>query len=155
MSIRILFLLCLSFSVVATAGSDISTQEEKKLSQEYLQKMAQEPDVQILKDGVVLRKIFQSNSATYPTTQDEVKVLYSGFDREGTIFDSAFLRDAAINFPLARLIPCWQIALPEISVGSVYKITCPTETAYGEKGAGKIIKPGAAISFRIILLEVN
>ena len=153
-------LLALSFSTgpasTVLAKETSALEEEKVLAQAYLTEMKNEPNTVEIESGILMREIHKSDSKVFPTLQSRVKVLYEGFDREGFVFDSAFQRDQAISFPLGNLISCWQLAIPKISVGSVYKITCPANTAYGDEGAGNgQIKPGAALSFRIIVLEVQ
>jgi hypothetical protein len=53
------------------------------------------------------------------------------------------------------VIPCWTEALQTMKVGGKYKLTCPAEIAYGDRGSPPAIKPGAALTFEVQLLEVT
>jgi FKBP-type peptidyl-prolyl cis-trans isomerase FkpA len=148
--IRILLLL----ACVPAFASDLET--EKKLSAEYLARMAQEPGAQVLEQGVVIRPIFNSGGTVFPKITDQVQVSYHLVDRESRVLDESVTSDELAVFPLSRLITCWQIALPKIPVGSFYKVSCPSSTAYGDGGAGDgAIKGGAALTFRLTLYGVK
>jgi len=54
---------------------------------------------------------------------------------------------------LSSVIPCWREAIPLIKEGGKSKITCPAESAYGNRGSG-IIPGGAALTFEVELIEV-
>lgn len=153
MSKNLIFLI-LSILVGSVSFAELPLDDETKLSEEYVNKMSQEENTVVIEEGVVLREIYKSDSLATPGFEDKVKVIYHGIDRQGVVFDSSLNRDEATTFPIDRLIPCWQIAMPKVSVGSVYKITCPAATAYGDKGAGTAVKPGAALTFRVVLLEI-
>lgn len=143
-------------TVIARADDGTPLEQEKKLAQAYLEKMKAEPGAEVIDGGVILKSVFRAESGRFATLQDDVVVLYQGFDREGVDFDNAFTRDQTETFPLAKLIRCWQIAIPRMPLGSHYKVTCPSDTAYGDKGTSDgAIKPGAAISFRISLLNAQ
>jgi FKBP-type peptidyl-prolyl cis-trans isomerase FkpA len=144
----------LLLSAIASAQSDL--EKEKQLSSEYLAKVALEPKAQVIEGGVVLRPLFVSDTSRYPTVADTVIVSYHLSDREGKLIEESLSEDEAFAFPLPRLIKCWQYALPKIAVGSFYKITCPSDTAYGDKGTKDgSIKGGAAITFRVTLFGVQ
>ena len=153
------FLCLMSFSGFA-AQTVIASDEgvlrlETELSQSYLNEMRLEPNTLEIENGILLREIHKIESEIYPTLESQVTVIIQGFDRRGRVFTSSLERDEASVFSVNSLIPCLRSALPLISQGSVYKVTCPAETAYGDDGVGEGgILPGAAISFRVILLEV-
>lgn len=143
------------FNSLALADSQEDLETEKKLSAEYLEKMSKEIDAKVIDQGIVMRPIFVSPSTEYPKATDQVKVLYHLVDRTGKVIDESITIDEVAVFPLTKLIACWQIALPKISVGSFYKVSCPSDVAYGDKGVGDQIKGGAALTFRITLLGIG
>lgn len=146
----VLISAALLFGALASAQTDL--EKEKALSAEYLTKMAAEANAQVVDMGVVLRPIFNATSEKFPTVEDTVTVNYHLMDREGKLIEESISSDETISFPLARLIKCWQVAIPKMSVGSFYKITCPSDSAYGDRGTKDgSIKGGAAITFRVTL----
>jgi FKBP-type peptidyl-prolyl cis-trans isomerase FkpA len=127
---------------------------EKKESAAYLDKMAAEPGATKSSTGYVIQTITEGTGAS-PKVEDTVKVNYHGTLRDGTVFDSSVQRGEPAEFPLAHVIPCWTQALQQMKVGGKYKLTCPADIAYGDRGSPPAIKPGAALTFEIDLLEVK
>jgi FKBP-type peptidyl-prolyl cis-trans isomerase FkpA len=41
-----------------------------------------------------------------------------------------------------------------MKVGGKAKLVCPAQIAYGDRGAPPLIKPGAALTFEVELLEI-
>jgi len=136
-----------------TGESDL--EKEKRLSKVYLEQMSQEKNAQVLDQGVVLRPIFTSSSAVFPKISDTISVTYHLTDREGKLIEESISGDEVPAFPLEKLISCWKIAVPAMPIGSLLKVTCPSNAAYGDKGAGNDIKGGAAITFRLIVLGIE
>lgn len=85
---------------------------------------------------------------------DKVKCHYHGTLIDGTVFDSSVERGQAADFPVNGVIQGWVEALQLMSVGSKWKLTIPSELAYGTQGAGGAIGPNAALVFEVELLEI-
>lgn len=149
-----IFALFTIFSLHSLASENPDLDKEKALSAEYVSQMAQEKDATLIDQSIVLRPIFKSESSVFPTLESTVHVSYFLTDRENHTIEESITSDEIVSFPLNKLIKCWQLAIPKMSVGSAYKVTCPSETAYGDKGAGDQIKPGAALTFRITLYGI-
>jgi len=88
-----------------------------------------------------------------PTPASTVKAHYHGTLRDGTVFDSSVDRGEPFTSTLNKVIPCWGEAIPTMKEGGKSKITCPSNLAYGDRGAGAI-PPGAALTFEVELIEV-
>ncbi|MCC6128593.1 MAG: FKBP-type peptidyl-prolyl cis-trans isomerase [Acidobacteria bacterium] len=127
--------------------------EEKKASGSYLAKMAAEPGAQKKASGLVYREL-KAGAGEQPKSNSKVKVHYHGTLSDGTVFDSSVQRGQPAEFPLDRVIPCWTEGVPLMKVGGKAKITCPSEIAYGDRGAPPTIKPGATLTFEVELLEI-
>ena len=82
-----------------------------------------------------------------------MKVHYHGTLRDGTVFDSSVERGEPATFPLNRVIPCWTEGVQKMKVGGKAKLVCPSNIAYGDRGAPPKIKPGATLVFEVELLE--
>lgn len=129
-------------------------EQEKTASAKYLEQMAAEPGATKSPSGYIVRTITEGSGAS-PTPADTVKVNYHGTLRDGTVFDSSVERNEPAEFPLGHVIPCWTQALQAMKVGGKYKLTCPAEIAYGDRGSPPAIKPGAALTFEVELISVT
>lgn len=135
-------------------------EKEKSGAQEYLDKMKKEDGVEVTESGLIYKEI-KAGTGENPKSTDTVKVNYHGTLRDGTVFDSSIEKlegytkePAPAVFPLDRVIPCWTEAVQKIKVGGKAKITCPSDIAYGDRGAPPKIKPGAPLTFDVELLEI-
>ncbi|HXZ83873.1 MAG TPA: FKBP-type peptidyl-prolyl cis-trans isomerase [Myxococcota bacterium] len=138
----------------AKARQMAAAETEKKESAAYLDQMAAEPGATKAPEGYVLRTLTEGTGPS-PTPEDIVKVNYHGTLRDGTVFDSSVQRGEPAEFPLGHVIPCWTDSLQKMKVGGKYKLTCPSDIAYGDRGSPPAIRPGAALTFEIELLEVK
>ena len=129
-------------------------QTEKTASAAYLAQMAAEPGATTAPTGYVIRTITEGTGAS-PGPTDVVKVHYHGTLRDGSVFDSSVDRGTPAEFPLNRVIPCWTQSLQTMKVGGKYKVTCPSDIAYGDRGSPPSIQPGATLSFDVELIEVK
>ena len=90
-----------------------------------------------------------------PKATDTVKVHYRGTLADGKEFDSSYKRNAPASFPLNRVIPCWTEGLQKMKAGGKATLTCPAATAYGDRGAGNAVPPGAVLTFEVELLAIE
>lgn len=107
-----------------------------------------------LPSGVVVEHLKQGEGAS-PSATDVVKVHYRGTLENGTEFDSSFKRNEPATFPLNRVIPCWTQGVQKMKVGGRARLTCPSATAYGPRGAGGVIPPDAKLTFEVELLDIR
>ena len=128
------------------------TQKEREAGQAYCDSMAQEEGAEKLASGMVFRLITEGDGPM-PTATDSVKVHYHGTLRDGTVFDSSRDKDPA-QFNVGGVIPCFSEGLQKLKVGGKAKLTCPAEIAYGDRGRPGSIRPGAALTFEIELVEL-
>ena len=90
-----------------------------------------------------------------PTLSDTVTCHYHGTLINGIVFDSSMDRGEPASFPLRGVIAGWTEILQLMPVGSKWKVTIPSDLAYGDRGAGEHIKPGSTLIFIIELLSIN
>ncbi|MEX2208667.1 MAG: FKBP-type peptidyl-prolyl cis-trans isomerase [Myxococcota bacterium] len=138
----------------ANARLMLKAQEEKAAAASYLAQMTAEPGATTAPTGYVIRTITEGTGAS-PGATDIVKVHYHGTLRDGSVFDSSVDRGTPAEFPLDRVIPCWTQSLQTMKIGGKYKVTCPSDIAYGDRGSPPSIQPGATLSFEVELIEIK
>jgi len=134
----------------AAAGAD----DAKKKGQEFADNVAKEKNATKTASGVVIRTITPGSGAS-PAANDVVKVHYEGKLIDGTVFDSSIKRGEPVEFPLGGVVPCWTEALQKMKKGEKAQVVCPSEAAYGDRGAPPDIPPGATLSFEVELLDFH
>ena len=113
------------------------------------------------KEGVVktasgLRyEILQEGSDKFATPADSVNVHYHGTLIDGTVFDSSVQRGEPVTFPLNGVIKGFSEGLTLIGEGGKIRLYMPSDIAYGDRGAGGAIGPGATLIFECELLKIN
>ncbi len=90
-----------------------------------------------------------------PTAADTVVVHYIGTLIDGTKFDASVDRGEPATFPVGGVIRGWTEILQLMTKGAKWKVAIPSDLAYGDRGAGGQIPPGAALVFEINLLEIK
>jgi len=108
------------------------------------------------------KNIFKTNNivpgdgVNFPNQGDSVTVHYVG-TYQGSQFDSSRDRGKPFSFSLgkSKVIKCWDMAVARMSLGEKTYFVCPSELAYGAKGAGKKIPPNANIAFEVELLDYS
>ena len=64
-----------------------------------------------------------------------MKVHYKGTLTDGKEFDSSYKRGEPAQFPLNGVIPCWTEGVQKMKVGGKARLVCPSDIAYGDRGA--------------------
>ncbi|MFH1998155.1 MAG: FKBP-type peptidyl-prolyl cis-trans isomerase [Planctomycetota bacterium] len=90
-----------------------------------------------------------------PGFADTVKVHYSGWLEDGTLFDSSVQRGTPSQFRVNQVITGWTEGLQLMNIGSKFKLTIPGDLAYGERGSPPKIGPDATLIFEVELLEIT
>jgi FKBP-type peptidyl-prolyl cis-trans isomerase FkpA len=115
---------------------------------------AAEKGAVVTASGLVYLALTEGKGAS-PAATDNVKVHYRGTFPDGREFDSSYKTGAPAEFPLNRVIKCWTEGVQKMKVGGKAKLTCPAAIAYGDRGAGNVIPPGATLQFEVELLAIN
>jgi peptidylprolyl isomerase len=85
-------------------------------------------------------------------TGAKIKIHYTGWLTDGTIFDSSVVRNEPLEAGLGNLIKGWQEGVPGMKVGGVRRLKIPPELGYGKRERGKI-PANSTLVFEIELLE--
>ena len=99
--------------------------------------------------------IANGDGENFPTKGSSVSVHYTGTFKNGDKFDSSLDRKKPFVFNLLKgeVIKCWDNVVARMSKGEKIQVTCPSNLAYGSKGAGGIIPPNTDLNFEIELLS--
>lgn len=110
------------------------------------------------KDGVVTTasglqyKVITEGKGDAPKSGDTISVKYKGTTTDGKVFDE---QKDPVEFPLDNMIPGWVEGLQLMKPGAHYEFYIPSDLAYGEAGAGDVIKPNSVLVFDVELVEVK
>ena len=113
------------------------------------------------KEGVVTLesglqyKILKAGTGEIATLKDKVVVEYRGSFIDGTEFADSRKRGKPGIFAVGTAIKGWQQALQMMPAGSTWQLFVPAHLAYGERGAGNLIRPNATLVFETELVAVN
>jgi len=126
----------------------------KEAGKAYLDENAKRDGVKVTDTGLQY-EVLSEGDGDKPGIDSTVKVHYVGTLEDGTEFDSSVARGEPAEFPLKGVIPGWTEGLQLMSVGSKYRFVIPSDIAYGDRGAGPKIGPGATLIFDVELLEIT
>jgi len=135
------------------ARMEAAAETERREGEALLAQAATQDNTVRTESGLVITTIEEGSGAS-PKATDNVQVHYHGTLRDGKVFDSSIERNQPATFPLNQVIPCWTEALQMMKVGGKARVVCPSNTAYGDRGAPPDIKPGAVLTFDVELLDI-
>ena len=124
-----------------------------KAGKAFLEENGKRVEVKTTPSGLQYEVLEEGTGAT-PTTNDQVKVHYTGKLIDGTVFDSSVERGEPATFGVTQVIPGWVEALQLMKAGSKWRLFIPSDLAYGPRGAGGLIGPNQTLIFDVELLEV-
>jgi FKBP-type peptidyl-prolyl cis-trans isomerase FklB len=110
--------------------------------------------IKVLPDGLQYKVLTEGNGPK-PAATDTVTVNYRGTLIDGKEFDSSYKRGQPASFPVNGVIKGWTEALQLMPVGSKWQLFIPADLAYGDRGAGADIGPGATLIFEVELLSIG
>jgi peptidylprolyl isomerase len=75
----------------------------------------------------------------------------------GEEFDASYNRGEPLTFRLGvgQVIPGWDQGVQGMKVGGRRRLVIPPHLAYGDRGAGGVIKPGETLIFVVDLVDVR
>jgi len=125
-----------------------------EVAQQFIEANAAREEVTVTASGLQYEVLERGEGET-PGPQSTVVTHYHGTFVDGAVFDSSVERGQPAEFGVNQVIPGWTEALQMMSVGDKWRIACPPELAYGERGAGDTIPANTALVFEIQLLEIK
>ena len=136
----------------ARAGAAV--EQNRAAGRAFLEQNRQNEGVIETASGLQYR-VVRMGDGPRPEATDRVRVHYEGTLLDGTVFDSSFARNQDITFGLNQVITGWTEGLQLMPVGSKFVFYIPADLAYGDRGAGQLIGPGATLIFTVELFGIN
>jgi peptidylprolyl isomerase len=98
-----------------------------------------------------------SNTAAAPVAGNKVKVHYSGYLLDGSLFDSSVERGQPIEFTLGRgqVIKGWDEGIALLHKGQKGQLIIPYKLAYGENGRPPVIPAKSVLIFDVELVDFS
>jgi FKBP-type peptidyl-prolyl cis-trans isomerase FklB len=131
-----------------------SMEPNKKAGEAFLAANKTKEGVVTLPSGLQY-KILKEGTGPKPTAADSVICNYRGTLIDGKEFDSSYKRGQPATFPVGQVIKGWTEALQLMPVGSKWQLFVPADLAYGDRGAGPDIGPGATLIFEVELISIK
>lgn len=124
-------------------------------SEKYLKENSAKKSVKTTQSGIQYEIITKGKGAI-PKLTDTVKVHYHGMLVNGKVFDSSVEKGKPVEFPIKSVIKGWQEVLQMMPTGSKWKISIPSDLAYGDNPRpGGAIEPFMALIFEIELITIT
>lgn len=125
----------------------------KQRGEAFLAENKKKEGVKTLPGGVQY-KVLTAGTGKKPTDADTVTCNYRGSLVDGKVFDASQPGNP-VSFKVSQVIPGWQAALKQMSVGSKWQLVIPADQAYGERGAGNAIGPNETLIFEVELVGIQ
>lgn len=138
----------------STAQQESDTQAQKKPDYQVFTNLAKAEKFDPA--NVTELKVEELKAGTGDTVSesDTISANYTGWNASGIIFDStkksADTPATPIEFPLSGVIPGWTKGLAGKKVGGIYKLTIPSNMAYGDKAPSKDVAGPLAFVVEIV-----
>ena len=136
------------------AAQKAAGEKNKKEGEIFLADNKKKEGVKTLPNGLQY-KVIKAGTGKKPAATDTVTTHYKGTLIDGTEFDSSYKRGKPATFPVNGVIPGWTEALQLMEEGAQWQLFIPSNLAYGERGAGRIIGPHATLIFEVELISIQ
>lgn len=130
--------------------------ETRVANEQYLAENAEREGVTTTDSGLQYEVLESGDEGNpQPSADDVVTVHYEGRLLDGTVFDSSVSRGEPVDLPVSGVIPGWVEALQMMRVGDKWKVTIPSDLAYGERSPSPVIPPNSVLVFEMELLDIQ
>jgi len=124
-------------------------------SREDLPKIPEDIAPTTTASGLKYSVLTEGHGGRSPNIGDQVRVHYTGWLTNGTVFDSSRMKKIPADFIVGQVIDGWNEGLQLMTVGARYKLSIPYDLAYGEAGHPPIIPPKSDLIFDVELLAIT
>ncbi|MHB1049292.1 MAG: FKBP-type peptidyl-prolyl cis-trans isomerase [Bacteroidota bacterium] len=144
----------LEFQQMMTEKQNAASAEARKSGETFLTENAKKEGVKVTSSGLQY-KIITEGTGKSPLPTNTVVVHYRGKLIDGTVFDESYQRGEPATFQLNQVIKGWTEGLQLLKEGGKAELYIPADLGYGDRGAGQLIPPGAALIFEVELIKVQ
>lgn len=133
-----------------------AAEQSKKMAElglRYLEENAKREGVLVTESGLQY-EILEAGEGDKPSSTNTVRVHYHGTHINGEVFDSSVDRGEPAEFGVTQVIAGWTEILQMMPVGAKYRVTIPSELAYGEAGSPPVIPPSSVLVFEVHLIDI-
>ena len=109
-------------------------------------------DAEKTASGLASKVLTKGTGTDHPRVQDRVKVHYTGWKKDGEMFDSSVPSGSPAVFGVGQVIPGWTEALQLMVAGEKRRVWIPAKLAYGDQPRGNA--PSGDLTFDIELLDL-
>jgi peptidylprolyl isomerase len=109
-------------------------------------------DAEKTASGVASKVLTKGTGTDHPRVQDRVRVHYTGWTKDGKMFDSSVPSGNPAVFGVGQVIPGWTEALQLMVAGEKRRVWIPSKLAYGDTPRGGA--PAGDLTFDIEMLDV-
>ena len=90
-------------------------------------------------------------------TDDKVIVHYTGWLKDGCIFDSSYIKGKTASFRIGRqiVIKGWDEVIPGMKIGGIRRLEIGSKFAYGEEGIPGKVPENATLIFIVELVDIK
>lgn len=103
--------------------------------------------------GLASKVLEPGKGKEHPGPQDKVQVNYSGWTKDGKMFDSSIPRHSPASFGVNQVIPGWTEGLQLMVAGEKRRLWIPAKLAYGDHPMAGA--PSGDLVFDVELLEIS
>jgi peptidylprolyl isomerase len=89
------------------------------------------PDAVKTPSGLASKVIVAGTGKDHPSITDNVKIDYTGWTKDGHMFDSSVLRGEPVTFAMSNVIAGWAEGLPLMVTGEKRRFWVPAALAFG------------------------
>jgi FKBP-type peptidyl-prolyl cis-trans isomerase len=102
--------------------------------------------------GLYTKVLTKGTGKERPKLDDRVKVDYTGWTKDGKMFDSSVARHEPATFGVGGVIKGWTEALQLMVAGEKRRLWIPADLAYGDQA--RMGTPSGQLTFDVELLEI-
>ena len=120
----------------------------------YLEENAKKAGVTVTTSGLQY-EVIKSGNGISPKDGDDVTIHYVGTFIDGEEFDSSVRNGQPVTYSVNGFTKGFSEALKMMKEGDKWKVTIPSELAYGPNGFQGVIPPNAVLVFELELIKVT